>query len=238
MKKILSLFISCLLTLSLSACSSNTNSDYAIDFFNALDNTLALDSGHIQGTFISNNEEDSMIHFDLKIDQKDELQMALDLDLEAGGNTEDDFIDFYIKDGKTYLNYMNTTSQSLLENLGIDASQKLSLYNPFLDHTDEELRSLFTKCSKSQNEYSFIIDASMLSAFMDSMGSITIEDAILNATIKDDYITSLKLQVTGLQDIETQQAVIDVTLECSIKQINTLDKIDFPDNLDSYGNNI
>lgn len=233
MKKIFTFFISTFMVLNLAACSSN-NDDYALEFFSALDNTLELNSGHIQGTFTSNNEDASKIKFDLQLNQKDNLQLALDLDLEAGDNAEDNFLNFYIKDNKTYLNSYGTTSQSLLENLGINGSEKLSVYNPFLNYTDDELKALFTRSSKDGNNYSFTIDGSLISSYLDSMGSVTIEDATLDATIEDNYITSLTLGISGLQDVETQQVIIDVTIECTINQINSLDTVTYPADLENY----
>lgn len=233
MKKIFTFFISTFMVLNLAACSSN-NDDYALEFFSALDNTLELNSGHIQGTFTSNNEDASKIKFDLQLNQKDNLQLALDLDLEAGDNAEDNFLNFYIKDNKTYLNSYGTTSQSLLENLGINGSEKLSVYNPFLNYTDDELKALFTRSSKDGNNYSFTIDGSLISSYLDSMGSVTIKDATLDATIEDNYITSLTLWISGLQDVETQQVVIDVTIECTLDQINSLDTVTYPADLENY----
>lgn len=233
MKKIFTFFISTFMILNLAACSSN-NDDYALEFFSALDNTLELNSGHIQGTFTSNNEDASKIKFDLQLNQKDNLQLALDLDLEAGDNVEDNFLNFYIKDNKTYLNSYGTTSQSLLENLGINGSEKLSVYNPFLNYTDDELKALFTRSSKNGNNYSFTIDGSLISSYLDSMGSVTIEDATLDATIEDNYITSLTLRISGLQDVETQQVIIDVTIECTLDQINSLDTVTYPADLENY----
>ena len=233
MKKIFTFFISTFMILNLAACSSNNN-DYALEFFSALDNTLELNSGHIQGTFTSNNEDASKIKFDLQLNQKDNLQLALDLDLEAGDNAEDNFLNFYIKDNKTYLNSYGTTSQSLLENLGINGSEKLSVYNPFLNYTDDKLKALFTRSSKNGNNYSFTIDGSLISSYLDSMGSVTIEDATLDATIEDNYITSLTLGISGLQDVETQQVVIDVTIECTLDQINSLDTVTYPADLENY----
>lgn len=233
MKKIFTFFISTFMILNLAACSSNNN-DYALEFFSALDNTLELNSGHIQGTFTSNNEDASKIKFDLQLNQKDNMQLALDLDLEAGDNAEDNFLNFYIKDNKTYLNSYGTTSQSLLENLGINGSEKLSVYNPFLNYTDDELKALFTRSSKDGNNYSFTIDGSLISSYLDSMGSVTIEDATLDATIEDNYITSLTLGISGLQDVETQQVIIDVTIECTLDQINSLDTVTYPADLENY----
>ena len=66
------------------------------------------------------------------------------------------------------------------------------------------------------------------------MGSVTIEDATLDATIEDNYITSLTLWISGLQDVETQQVVIDVTIECTLDQINSLDTVTYPADLENY----
>lgn len=233
MKKLLKLILSGFAILSLVACSAN-NSDYALEFFTALDNTLELNSAQIQGVFTSNNEDSSKIKFDLQINQEKNLQLALDLDLEAGKNTEDNFLNFYIKDDKTYLNSYGTTSQSLLENLGIDGNNKLSVYNPFLSYTDDELKALFTHASKDGNHYSFKIDGSLISSYLDSMGSINIDRATLDATIEDNYVTAFTLHVSGLQDIETQQVDMDITIECTLDHINSLDTVTYPSDLENY----
>ena len=66
------------------------------------------------------------------------------------------------------------------------------------------------------------------------MGSVTIEDATLDATIEDNYITSLTLGISGLQDVETQQVIIDITIECTLDQINSLDTVTYPADLENY----
>ena len=121
-----------------------------------------------------------------------------------------------------------------IKNLGINGSEKLSVYNPFLNYTDDELKALFTRSSKDGNNYSFTIDGSLISSYLDSMGSVTIEDATLDATIEDNYITSLTLGISGLQDVETQQVIIDVTIECTLDQINSLDTVTYPADLENY----
>ena len=52
--------------------------------------------------------------------------------------------------------------------------------------------------------------------------------------IEDNYITSLTLGISGLQDVETQQVVIDVTIECTLDQINSLDTVTYPADLENY----
>ena len=79
-----------------------------------------------------------------EFNQENQLQCAIHLGLEANKNVIDDYLDFYIKDGKTYLKNMSTKSQSLASKIGIKENTKISAYNPFLDLTDKELCEMFT----------------------------------------------------------------------------------------------
>ena len=67
-------------------------------FFNALDNTLNLKSAQINGTLAM---KDSKLNIDAQILQKDELQVSSSIGLVAGKNVQNNFLNFYIKDGKT-----------------------------------------------------------------------------------------------------------------------------------------
>lgn len=233
MKKILSLLFAICLILNLSACSTNDD-EYILTFFDALDNTLDIDSGHIEGTVTSRSDDSSTMNFDLFLNQTESIELALSIGLEANNNIQDDFIDFYIKDGKTYLKYLETTSQSLAENIGIDPTSKLSVSNPFLDFTDDELKAFFSSAKKDDNTYTFELNTTTISSLLDSLGSIVVQDATLIATIENDYLESISLQITGVQTVNEDQASIDITIDALFDQINSLDHIDFPDNLDSY----
>ena len=63
------------------------------------------------------------------------------------------------------------------------------------------------------------------------MGSIKLEDATLEATIKSKKISHMILSFTGKQTVDKASADIDVSIELSIKKLN---KINFPNDLDSY----
>lgn len=234
MKKIFKYLSAFCLLITLSACSSTSNGEYALEFFNALDNTLDINSGHIEGEFNSAGSDSSKMIFDLQLNQEKTLNLAFDLDLEAGQNSEDNFLSFFIKDGKTYLNSYGTTSQSVVENIGLEADQKLSVSNPFLSYTDDELKAMFSKASKKDDTYTFTLDSTEIGAILDSMGSVQIEDAVIEAKIEDDYITFLSVQITGYQNLDSQQATIDINLTCTIDQINQLNQVSFPSDLESY----
>ena len=76
MKKILTIILTCFLSLNLAGCSASKNNDDILAFFNALDNTLNLKSAQINGTLAM---KDSKLNIDAQILQKDELQVSSSL---------------------------------------------------------------------------------------------------------------------------------------------------------------
>lgn len=228
MKKIFTLILTCFLSLSLSGCSSSKNNEDILTFFNALDNTLNLKSAQISGTL---DMKDSKLNIDAQILQKEDLQIASTIGLVAGGNVQNNFLNFYIKDGKTYLNSMGTKTQSTVDKIGLKTNSKLNTYNPFLDLTDDQLCELFDSSKKENDTYTFKVNTSKLATLLDNMGSIKLDNATLEATIKNKNISHLVLSFTGKQTVDDASANIDVSVELSIKKLN---KIIFPNDLDSY----
>lgn len=228
MKKIFTLILTCFLSLSLSGCSSSKNNEDILTFFNALDNTLNLKSAQISGTL---DMKDSKLNIDAQILQKEDLQIASTIGLVAGGNVQNNFLNFYIKDGKTYLNSMGTKTQSTVDKIGLKTNSKLNTYNPFLDLTDDQLCELFDSSKKENDTYTFKVNTSKLATLLDNMGSIKLDNATLEATIKNKNISHLVLSFTGKQTVDDASANIDVSIELSIKKLN---KINFPNDLDSY----
>lgn len=233
MKKILSLICVLCLGFALCGCSSKNNEDI-LAFFKAFHNTLDTESGHIQATMTMESNDTSTIDLDLQYMQNGGLQVSSTVDLESNGNRQDDFLNFYIRDGKTYLNSMGTKSQSVLSNLGIDGSDKISFYDPFMNFTDEELCSFVKSSSKDGDTYSYQLDASLFSSLLDSLGTVNVEDATLEATIEHETLSHFIFTLSGEQNIEKDQANVQITIDCTISDFNSLDSIDFPSDLESY----
>ena len=226
MKKFLTLIITCFLSLSLVGCSNSKNNDDILTFFDALGNTLNLKSAQISGTL---DMKDSK----LQILQKEDLQVATSIGLVAGDHVKNNFLNFYIKDGKTYLNSMGTKTQSTVDMIGLKKNSKLNTYNPFLDLTDDQLCKLFDSSKKENDTYTFKVNTSKLATLLDNMGSVKLDHATLVATIKNEKISHMILSFTGTQTVDDASADIDVSIELSIKKLN---KINFPNDLDNYKN--
>lgn len=230
MKKILTLIITCFLSLSLVGCSNSKNNDDILTFFDALGNTLNLKSAQISGTL---DMKDSKMNIDAQILQKEDLQVATSIGLVAGDHVKNNFLNFYIKDGKTYLNSMGTKTQSTVDKIGLKKNSKLNAYNPFLDLTDDQLCKLFDSSKKENDTYTFKVNTSKLATLLDNMGSVKLDHATLVATIKNEKISHMILSFTGTQTVDDANADIDVSIELSIKKLN---KINFPNDLDNYKN--
>ena len=230
MKKFLTLIITCFLSLSLAGCSNSKNNDDILTFFDALGNTLNLKSAQINGTL---DMKDSKMNIDAQILQKEDLQVATSIGLVAGDNVKNNFLNFYIKDGKTYLNSMGTKTQSTVDKIGLKKNSKLNAYNPFLDLTDDQLYELFDSSKKENDTYTFKVNTSKLATLLDNMGSVKLDHATLVATIKNEKISHMILSFTGTQTVDDASADIDVSIELSIKKLN---KINFPNDLDNYKN--
>ena len=228
MKKFLTLIITCFLSLSLAGCSNSKNNDDILTFFDALGNTLNLKRVQINGTL---DMKDSKMNIDALNLQKEDLQVATSIGLVAGDHVKNNFLNYYIKDGKTYLNSMGTKTQSTVDKIGLKKNSNLNTYNPFLDLTDDQLCELFDSSKKENDTYTFKVNTSKLATLLDNMGSIKLDDATLEATIKSKKISHLILSFTGKQTVDKASADIDISIELSIKKLN---KINFPNDLDSY----
>lgn len=233
MKKIIALFMTFCLCLALTGCQSKNNEDI-LAFFSAFHNTLDTESGTIEGSIEMASIENSVIDLHMQYRQVDDLQLALRVDLESGGNRQNDFLCFYIRDGKTYLNSMGTTSQSVASNLGLDTHQKISVKDPFMNFSDEELASFMESSSRSGNTYSYTLNSQMISTLLDSYGTVTLEEATLEAVIEDDILQEFTLRIAGQQSIVSDSSDIDFTIHCQISDFNSLDQVDFPDDLTNY----
>ncbi len=235
MKRLFSLLLCfCLLT-SLSACKSSKNDEDILKFFNAFDYTLQAKSAAITGSIdMVSGDTKSKMNIDAQFNQENQLQCALKVGLEANKNKIDDYLDFYIKDGKTYLKNMDTTSQSLASNIGIKENTKISAYNPFLNFKDDELCELFESSTKKGNTYTFECDPSKMSEALDEYGSLTLSEASIKATFKNKVISYLCIEAKGEQSITKKSKTIEFKIELNINDYNQLKEITYPDNLDSY----
>lgn len=158
-------------------------------------------------------------------------QLAINAKL---GQGETKPVDFYIKDGKTYLNYMGTKSSSLSQNIGINPEDGFHLTNPFLELDREKRADLFESVEVKENTYTFVVKNSTAEDVLDDLGAADVKKCILKATIEDDQIKNLYFQLDGALD--TGSSAMDVALEATAEILSVDQPVDiqFPSDLDSW----
>lgn len=233
MKKIYTLILTLILSFSLTGCSK-ADKDIALDFFDAFNTTLNADSGTFIGEISSQSNVESKFFFEIFVSQKNDINLTANIDLEADGNREDDFINFFIRDGKTYLNAMGVKSQSLAANIGIEKDEKLNVFNPFLSYSNDELIKMFERTEKKDNKYIMELNKHSIEVLFDAMGSISLNEARIEAIEKDGHFTSLDMKISGIQKINDEKANIHLNIHIEIKDFNTLSEVPFPSDLESY----
>lgn len=227
MKKLLCAFLLFFVAIASVGCAQSEKTKDTDTFFTALNHMLEADSIEINGEGSINTMSSSFQFF---LNQRNKLGLAFNI--EPTGASP---IAFYIKDGKTYLNYMGATSQSVVENIGLKPNEKFSLYNPFLNFTREEREQMFTNIQKSGDDYTFSINTLKLQQLLDEYGSITVEDAVLKTTISNQEIQKLSLQLKGLFSMSSISFPVTVNIQLTISSMNQDVSIPYPNNLEAYG---
>lgn len=234
MKRFFSKLLALCIMFSLCACSSSKNKEEIVTVFDALNMTLKAKSGSFTGQIEYNTKTKQKINYSIDIIQDGDMKLKANMGLEAEGNKMDDYLNFYIKDGKTYLNNLGTTSQSVASNIGIDTSKTIAIFNPFLDLNADELSALFKSSSKNGNTYTLVINPEKLATLLDGMGTLNISKATVNAVIDNDRLSNLDVNITGNQAFNDISYDVEIHFVCEIKNFNSLSQIDFPKDLDSY----
>ncbi|WP_276814623.1 hypothetical protein [Faecalibaculum rodentium] len=238
MKKLCTLMMALVCSLTLAACSQGQGTEKrqaSLAFFDALHKTLMAQSMEIEGTADISTNMSLSGGFHLYLNQKQDLELALEVDGSAMGIPVNDVFNFYIRDGKTYLNSMGTKSQSLAENIGLKPGEKLESWDPFLSMTDEQKEKCFKSVSVSGDQYRFEIDPVSLAYYLDSLGSTTVDRADMEATIKDGTLTALKLDLEGVYRIQDQSQPFTAVVDMEAEDINKDVAVPYPADLANWG---
>lgn len=213
-----------------TVCSHGEKVKNAQTFFTAFNHLLEADTLHLQGSWSAQSASQT---FDFYLDQQNQLECALFL----GSPADNSQVDFFIRDGKTYLDYQGTTSQSLAENIGIQKDTRLDVYNPFLDLNDQQRADLFDSITVDEDTYTFQINPGSLSTLLDSYGTAQVRQAVMTAVIEKDELRSLDLQIEGTIAAAGKSDALHIRLQVKTDSINEPVQIPWPDNLSSYGQN-
>ena len=228
MKKIFSLILALCLLVPLQGCTKRSDSDITT-VFRALNRTLQADSLELKGNVEVSQPQKMSLDMSVYMNQKSTPEIAVLLNAEGT-----DIIAFYLKDHKTYLNAMGTKSQSSAANIGMDGPKPFDIFNPFLDYSDDELIDFFTASSKKGDTYTLTMDPSKLSTALDRYGGIRISKGTLEATVKDDVITTLVMNLEGENQFTQKGMDTAMTITLHMDKYDENVQVPFPDDLNTY----
>lgn len=143
-------------------------------------------------------------------------------------------ISFYIRDGRTYLDFMGTKSSSEAENIGIAKDQAFHIPNLFLDLSREDREKLFDQVKVDQDTYTFRFNTGELEKMLDGYGAVKVDRGQLKATLVDGQLEAMTIDVEGQFDVGTAQTDLDLYLEANFSDIDQPITIDYPVDLASW----
>lgn len=213
--------------LLLTGCQSDSKkSAYTDLFFSAFNHLCEAETLSVDGTIRLSDLSTNIFG----AYTSNPLEVALKTSL---GPDQD--VAFYIKDGKTYLNYAGTKSQSLAANIGIEDDTNFHIPNPFLDLNRKERDAIFQSITKDDDDfYTYTIAPVMMEKLIDDFGAADIERAVMKTKIVNEQIQSLQLEVEGELEIGTSASPIDLEITLSPIVVDQDVQIDFPDDLSSW----
>lgn len=211
----------------LAGCSSNSQKEQAVSkFFAAVNQIFEAKTLDASGSL----EYGSAVYpYTLQFDQTGE-----NIELAFSVNSTSLPAAFYIKDGKTYLNYFGTKSSSVAENIGLGEGSKLNLYNPFLNLTTDERNEAFDSVTVKGDTYTYTLNTTKLSTLLDSYGSSSVTKAVMDVTYDGSQIKKLVFTFKGSVSFGSEAMELSAVLTMDINALNTDVTIDYPADLDTY----
>ena len=214
--------------LMFTGCQANSNHSALTDlFFSSYNHLCEAETLSVNGTIrLSDLSSDLYIAFN-----QSPIEVAITTDL-----PEDQQIEFYICDGKTYLNFFGTKSQSLAANIGIEDSSDFHLPNPFLNLNRKERDAIFESITKEdeENVYTYTIRPVMMEKLIDDYGAANIERAVIKTKIVNEQFQSINLEVKGGLEIGNSTSPIDLSLSLDPIQVDEPVDIHFPADLTTW----
>lgn len=258
MKKIIKVFLACLLCLSLSACgSSEPIEEAALDKLEAaIQNVENMKAANYAVVVNSKSGEDTS---DISLSGAYNVKEAMQFSMKAGMNTVtdgeeinyDNFISI-VCDGKDmYLNMMNLmkTKTSMEDSEDTFADFDTEAFK--MDR--EELKKYLTKAKVNGNDIQLVFNTeklmevynesmndmdeeteaslSMLTGLYEDMNITKLDGTI---TIKDDMFADIEFNIVSSMTVEGETSSSDAVLRASFTDINSDVKIELPADADSY----
>lgn len=243
MKKLAALVLSFGMLFSMAACSGSKVSDEALDQFEASIKKFSevTSANYSADMDMTMDEEQATIklHGGFVTETKKPIQLSMTMDMEASGQTINDYIQLYLKDDIMYMNVMGFTKQktSLTDAMGTQELPNMNFDTDTFKIDKEAMKEYLEEASLDGNDLKLSFDTKKLNEkFKEEMednsisdGTVEIGKMDMDMTLKDDFIekTVITMEITSKQDEITQK--INATITFTMSDINKVTNLTFPD---------
>lgn len=228
MKKLIKLFCSFGVCFSLVACSNSKVDDAAIQAF--IDATVKLSEMESASYEINLNADEGTfkIYGDM-ISKDDKMEIALVADITSQEQTMEKFFEYYVTGDMAYISIMGMKEkQSVHEELAtVDTITSLPLDSIL---TVDMIKPYLSKATKDGDTIHFILDMDKIAEVegaKEAMQQYTFGEISIEIQITDGFLSTLKVNGDVTENAEAKTMTIDLNM--TLKNINGVNSISFPD---------
>lgn len=241
MKKITKL-IACLgLAFTLVACSGAKVDDKALDQLEAvIQNITRMGSFDYELTFDAKQDSvEAQVKLTGAFKTEGGLEASANVDFNADGQTMEKLVQLYFTDNAMFMRMLGQKQQTPID---LDALSSIPV-TPFTSAIDKEaIKEILTSASVKGNVTSFEFDIDQLNEAnnktnaTDALSSLTqtkteeFKEFTVELTTTDNLIDKAVMHIVAIADGEE----IEVDLTMTFSNINKVDTIEFPTDLDTY----
>lgn len=252
MKKLVVLLLGAMLVMS--GCSKESTEETTIKaYINAANNMKNMKSTNyaldvqIKG---ETDQEPQNLSFHLdgayKADTSN-IEVSASVDMKQEETSMDNIISLYIKDENLYLNLMNMQKTKLSLTSYMDLLDDIDFTNDTSTNTTdvEKIKPFLKETKKENDKITFTLDPVKVKEYLkkqaeeknaseiDSIDQVTIDTMTFTTTIKDNFMHDGQLHVIA-KNPNDEKEYVDVTLSFTFSDINKVNSISYPTDLDTY----
>lgn len=233
MKKLVKLSACLGLAISMVACSGSKVEDEALD---QLETSIAKFSEVSSLNYtvgITSKSDDVNLQVHGGFVTEDGLQLSCIIDMESNGTKMDKFMEVYLKDNMSYISMLGVKQKSEAD---VSEMTGISFDADTFKLPKEEIKKSLSEAKKEGNKLHLVFSEDFIKENMETAskdnptGVSEISALSLDVELENDFISKMAMNVTGKQNDREITAELSITLT----DINTVNEIEFPNDLDSY----
>lgn len=233
MKKLLKVAASIGLAITMVACSGSKVEDAALDQLETSIAKFSEISSFNYNIGVTSKSDDVNVQVYGGFVSEGGIQLSCVIDMESNGTKMDKFMEVYLKDNMSYISMLGMKQKSEAD---LSEMTGFSFDADTFKLPKEEIKKSLSEAKKDGNNLHLVFSEEYIKEYMESAakdnptGVSEISALSVDIELENDFISKMTMNVTGKQEGKE----ITAELSISITDVNTLDAVDFPSDLDSY----